>query len=88
MDNYGTVYCNLEIILKERGISKNRIIIDLEISRQNLNHYCRNEFQRIDINFISKLCFYLDLAIDDLFTYEKPKQLKNLKKISGNQIKK
>lgn len=72
MDNdYGYVYCNLEKILKDRQVSKSKIIADLEISRQNLNRYCRNEFQRIDINFICKLCTYFNLTIDELFTFEK-----------------
>lgn len=68
---YGRLDCNIEKILKERNISKNKICKDLDIPRPNLNRYCQNRFQRIDANLICKLCSYLHCKIDDLFTYVK-----------------
>ncbi len=54
-----------ELLLK-RGCSKNRICKDLDIPRGNFNRYCRDEFQRIDVKLILKLCNYLDCAIGEL----------------------
>lgn len=68
---YGHLEFKLEKILKEREISKNTICKELDIPRSNLNRYCRNEFQRIDANFVCKLLSYLDCSLDELITYKK-----------------
>jgi len=70
--DYGTLSFNIENLLKERGISKNQICKDLDIPRTNFNRYCRDEFQRMDSGLICKLCYYLDVGIADLITYNKP----------------
>lgn len=64
---------NIESLLKEKNISKNKICKDLDIQRYNFNRYCRNDFQRIDVNLIIKLCEYLDCSVGDLLTYIPPK---------------
>ena len=60
------IHMRIEELLKERGISKNRICKDLDIPRPNFNRYCRDEFQRIDANLVVKLCDYLECEIQDL----------------------
>lgn len=72
--DYGKVTLNIEKILKEKNISKNRLCKDLDILRPNLNRYCRNEFQRIDAGLLCKLCYYLECSVDDLITYEAPRK--------------
>ena len=72
--NYGHLTLNIERILKEKGISKNRICADLDIPRGNFNRYCRNDFQRLDAQLICKLCLYLDVEISQLLTYHKPEE--------------
>ena len=69
--DYGRLYMNIENILEEKGVSKNRLCKDLDIARTNLNRYCRNDFQRIDASLVCKLCGYLDVGIDELIKYEK-----------------
>lgn len=53
-------------LLKEKGISKNRICKDLDLPRGNFNRYCRDEFQRIDANLLIQLCRYFQCDISDL----------------------
>lgn len=72
MMDYGRLEFNLEQILKEKNISKNRICKDLDIPRSNFNRYCQNKFQRIDANLICKLCHYLNLDVGDLISYQPP----------------
>ena len=60
------IHMRIEELLRERGISKNQICKDLELPRGNFNRYCRDEFQRIDANFVVKLCGYFDCEIQDL----------------------
>lgn len=73
MMDYGRLEFNIDRIIKARGISKNQICKALDIPRTNFNRYCNNEFQRLDVGLICKLCYYLDIEVDDLITYIKPK---------------
>lgn len=70
--DYGKLTLNIERILAEQGISKNQICKDLDIPRSNFNKYCRNDFQRIDASLICKLCWYLNVSVDELIEYTKP----------------
>lgn len=58
-------------LLEERGISKNQICKNLNLSRGNFNRYCRDEFQRIDANLLLKLCKYFDCDISELLEIRK-----------------
>ena len=68
----GLLHLRIEEILKEKGISKNRLCKAMDIPRTNLNRYCRDEFQRNDANLICKLCFHLDVTPGELIEYCKP----------------
>jgi len=72
--NYGSLKLNIETILEKRGISKNKVCKDLDIPRSNFNRYCRNEFQRIDVLLVCKLCHYLNIEIGDLIEYLPPEE--------------
>lgn len=72
--NYGTLLLKIEEILKEKNISKNQICKDLDIPRSNFNRYCRNDFQRLDVGLICKLCYYLNIDISDLIIYQHPQE--------------
>ena len=69
---YGTLTLNINDILIEKGISKNQICKDLDIPRSNFNRYCRNEFQRLDVGLICKLCHYLNVDVSELIKYNPP----------------
>ncbi|MDY2590826.1 MAG: helix-turn-helix transcriptional regulator [Agathobacter sp.] len=71
---YGTLSLRIDEILKEKGISKNQICKDLDIPRTNFNRYCRNDFQRLDVGLICKLCSYLEVEIGELIIYTPPSQ--------------
>ena len=68
---YGHLELRIEELLKEKGISKNRICRELDIPRANFNRYCRNDFQRLDANLICKLCSYFECEIGKLIVYVK-----------------
>ena len=69
---YGSLTLKINDILQEKGISKNQVCKDLDIPRSNFNRYCRNEFQRLDVGLICKLCYYLNVNISELITYNPP----------------
>ncbi len=68
---YGNLTFHIERLLQEKGISKNQICKDLDIPRSNFNRYCRNEFARIDAGLVCKLCWYLEVDVGELITYNK-----------------
>lgn len=72
--DYGELVLNIERILSEKGISKNRVCKDLDIPRSNFNRYCRGQFQRIDAALVCKLCWYLKVDVSDLIEYVKPEE--------------
>ncbi len=69
--DYGHLELKIESLLREKNISKNKICKDLDIPRSNFNRYCRNDFQRLDSNLICKLCWYLNVELDELLIYKK-----------------
>lgn len=60
------LHLRLPELLEEKGISRTRLCRDLDLQRTNLNRYYRDNFQRIDANFIVRLCEYLECDIADL----------------------
>lgn len=64
--NMEHIHLRIMELLTENEISKNRICKDLNLPRGNFNRYCRDEFQRIDVNLILKLCIYFDCDISTL----------------------
>lgn len=72
--SYGKLTLHIEELLRERGISKTKVCKELDIPRTNFNKYCRNEFQRLDELLLCKLCWYLNIGIGELVTYERPEE--------------
>lgn len=60
------IYIDLENLLKERGISKNKVCENCKLQRTQLNNYCQNKISRIDLNTLAKLCEYLDCTPNDI----------------------
>lgn len=69
---YGKIELQIEKLLQEKNISKNRLCKELDIPRTNLNRYCNNKFQRLDAMFLCKLCNFLNVDISDLIKYIPP----------------
>ena len=70
--DFGILYLRINELLEEKGISKNQICKDLNIPRTNFNRYCRDDFQRLNVGLICKICYYLDVDIDALIEYQRP----------------
>jgi putative transcriptional regulator len=73
-DNYGTVRFHLAHVIAERGISKNKLVQRAEMQRGQLNKYCREEMQRIDLDILARLCHALDCSVADLLEYIPPEE--------------
>lgn len=72
MAEYGTIRINLDKLIKESGISKNKLSHKAEMQRSQINHYCNNEITRLDIDVLARICTVLDCGIGDLLEFIPP----------------
>ena len=70
------VYMDLENLLKEKNISKNKLCEACNLQRTQLNNYCKNKVSRIDFTILAKLCEFLDCTPNDIL------KLSSIKKLS------
>lgn len=73
MDNFGTVYLNLDEMIKKRGISKTQLSYKAEISHTQINRFCHGQASRIDFATLARLCTVLECDISDLLKFQPPK---------------
>ena len=64
------VYMDLENLLKEKNISKNKLCEACNLQRTQLNNYCKNKVTRIDFSCNSliqishiSICFQMHIAL-------------------------
>lgn len=60
------IYIDLENLLKEKNISKNKVCLNCGLQRTQLNNYCKNKVTRIDLSILTKLCNYLNCTPNDI----------------------
>lgn len=60
------VYIDLENLLKEKNISKNKVCEACKLQRTQLNNYCKNKVSRIDLTILAKLCDFLECSPNDI----------------------
>lgn len=66
---YGTIKINLERLIQESGMSKNKFSHRAEMQRTQLNHYCNNDISRLDIDVLARICTILECEIGDLLEF-------------------
>lgn len=72
MEQYGTIRINLDQLIKQTGISKNKLSHRAEMQRTQINNYCNNTITRLDIDVLARLCTVLDCGISDLLEFVPP----------------
>ena len=56
----------LEVLEKEKNISKNKVCEACKLQRTQLNNYCKNKVSRIDLTILAKLCDFLECSPNDI----------------------
>lgn len=74
MQRYGSIRINLDKLIKEQGISKNKLSQRAEMQRTQINHYCNNTITRLDTDVLARICTVLGCEIGDLLTFVPPEQ--------------
>ena len=67
--NFGYIKIKLDELIKEKGISKNKLSHRAEMQRTQINQYCNNEITRLDTAVLARLCATLNCRIEDLLEY-------------------
>lgn len=73
MNEYGRIRIKLDELIKEKGISKNKLSHKAEMQRTQINNYCKNQITRLDTDVLARLCTVLECNIEDLLEFE-PKE--------------
>lgn len=60
------IYIDLENLLKEKKVSKNKVCEVCKLQRTQLNNYCKNKVSRIDLTILSRLCEFLECTPNDI----------------------
>lgn len=70
----GKVNIKLDKLMKERGLSKNKICKFCDIQRSQLNKYINNDMTRVDLSILARMCDYLECNVEDLLEYQRDEQ--------------
>ena len=69
MNEYGKIKIKLDQLIKEKGISKNKLSHKAEMQRTQLNNYCNNTITRLDTDVLARICAVLDCKIEDILEF-------------------
>ena len=72
MDEYGTVKVKLGEVLDSCGSTRNRLKTLTGVKYEVIDRYYRNHVERVDLDFIAKVCYVLNCNVNDLLEYESP----------------
>ena len=69
MNEYGTIKIKLDELIEKAGISKNKLSHKAEMQRTQINHYCKNEITRLDVDVLARICTVLNCKIEYLLEF-------------------
>ena len=74
MEKFGEIRLHVAELIKERGISKNKLSQRAEMQRTQLNNYCNNKITRLDVDVLARLCTVLECGIGDILEFVPPEE--------------
>lgn len=60
------VYIDIENVLKEKNVSKNKVCEGCKLQRTQLNNYCKQQVTRMDLGVLARLCEFLECTPNDI----------------------
>lgn len=71
-EEYGHLEIRLDKLIKEKGLSKNKLSHKAEMNWKQIDNYCNNSITRLDVYVLCKLCTVLECEIQDLLVFYPP----------------
>ena len=71
---YGKIVIKLDKLLKQSGLSKNKLSHRAEMQRSQINHYCNNDITRLDTDVLARICTVFECEIGDLLEFIPPEE--------------
>lgn len=71
LKNYGKVEFNIKDIMKEKGITRNRLSVLTGATYNVITRYYNNDITRLDLDVLARICYVLDCEISDIIIYKK-----------------
>ena len=68
--NMCKLYIDLERVLKEQGVSKNKLCMNCSMQRTQLNNYCKNKVRSVDLTLLGRMCKYLECTPSDILIFK------------------
>ena len=72
IDEYGSVKVKLAEVLNSCGITRNRLRTLTGVKYEVIDRYYQNHVERVDLDFIAKVCYVLNCKVEDLLEYSNP----------------
>lgn len=73
---YGNIRVKLDEIMKARDISTYQLNVKTNIKFQTIQNLRENTSSRIDFEVLAKICYALDVKVEDVLEYEPVKKSK------------
>ena len=72
MSEYGKIKIKLDELIKQSGMSKNKLSHKAEMQRTQINNYCKNEVTRLDTEVLARICTVFNCKIEDVLEFIPP----------------
>ena len=70
---YGSVKVKLAEVLDSRGITRNHLRTLTGVKYEVIDRYYKaSQVERVDLDFLAKVCYVLNCKVEDLLEYEAP----------------
>lgn len=74
---YGMVKVTLAEIMDQRGVTRNKLRTLTGVKYDVIDRYYKSRnIERVDLDFLAKVCFVLDCRVEDILHYETTPQIK------------
>lgn len=57
------IYIDLERVIKDKNVSKNKVCEVCHLQRTQLNNYCKSKVSRMDLDILARLCAFSALNL-------------------------